>query len=887
MWVFCLTVTRTKRLKLTKHSGIYIRLSLLTLLIAVTLTQCSTTKDGFTKRAFHNTTVRYNGFFNAKEAKKEAINTLKEGQKDDYDSLISIFFYPTEESVSTIRENMERVVEKTELVIDRHEMKVSKREKRPMKKPEMNKWIDDSWLLMGQAYFYERNYWKAEEIFLYVKRKYTNPDMKVLANLWLVRNYLEKGDERECAEILEEIETIKKFPEELRAEYNLVLADVAIKSGELKEAAGYLENAILFTKKKKDKARPTFILAQIYQRLGKSTESIEAYKQVLKLRPSYEMAFYSQINQAIAFKRKSGNADVIKDKLYKMLKDEKNVEYFDQIYFALAELELEERNIPGGVDLLNKSLEANSGNNKQKAKSYLKLADLQFDERNYEKAQQYYDSTTALIDENHPRFKDISNKASSLTELVNNLRIINREDSLLQLSELSEEDLTKAIEEIMKEDARKREEERQRILDALENGEAIASTGDFWPWNQALRASGKDNFVDVWGDRPLEDHWRRKNKLTFSDGGGEEVIEEVVPEEPKDEGRPFEEYLADVPRTADEINSSKEKRAEARYNAGLIYKEKLDDFENAVESFEVLVTEVDESAYHPVTHYQLYRTYLSKEQGGYSNPFCGTCNSAYWASQTKSKYPDSEYTLLIENPEFQSLKEIKEAEEVEAYEQVFSRYRTGRYNEVIQETTSVISEQPDNHLLAKYYLLKAVCIGEMSGMFGGDQAAYKNALEETVKLYKETEEGITAQRYLDYLNGDIKKEEPKERPDLYTFRKGMGHYVAVVVPFEGGKVNQIQSKISNFNSTFFKSSGLSVKTRVLGKEHQLIYVRDFPNEDEAMNYYNAFKVNENILGDVNSLNYPTFAISKSNYSALTKDRKPEVYVEFFEENYLK
>lgn len=854
--------------------------------IVVTLSQCSTKKDGLTKRVFHNTTARYNGFFNAKEAKKEALLSLEESQEDDYDSLLTIFFYPTKDNVGNILESMERVVEKTELVIDRHEMTVSKRDKRSMKKPEMNKWIDDNWLLMGQAYFYERNYWKAEEIFLYVKRKYENDDIQALSNLWLVRTYMAKGEKSEVKEYMEQLSSMRNFPEEHRAEYNLVLADYAIQEEEFEDAGSYLENAILFTEKKRDKARPTFILAQVYQKLGKSNESIGAYKRVLKLKPSYEMSFYSQINQAMAFKRRNGNGQIIKDKLNKMLRDEKNLEYFDQIYFALAELEIEERNLPQGINLLEKSLDVNDGNTKQRAKSFLKLADINFNERDYENAQQFYDSTTAFIQETHPRFKDITNKAASLTELVNNLRIIEREDSLLQLASLSEDDLTKRIEEVMKEDARKREEERQRILDALESGDEISSVGDFWPWNITLRMSGKANFTDVWGDRELEDDWRRKNKQTFGTTS-EEIVEEVELVEIVDEGRSFEEYLADIPSSPEEVSISIEKRAEARYNAGLVYKEKLDDFENAVESFEVLVTEGEESAFHPVTHYQLYRTYLSKEQGGYSNPFCGTCNSPHWAAQTKSRYPDSEYTILIDNPEFQSIKEIREAEELTAYEALFDKYRRAMFNDVIQEATLVINNEEENHILPKYYLIKAVAIGEMSSMFGGDPAAYKTALEVTVNNFKETEEGKTAQRYLDILSGKITKEEPKSRPNLYSFRSGMGHYVIALIPLEGGMVNRAQSDIANFNATFFKSSNLTVKTRVLGKEYQMIYVRDFENEDSAMNYYNAFKVNQNILGDLNQLNYYTFAISKSNFSALTKDRDPEKYNEFFQEEYLK
>ncbi len=869
----------------------HLKLLLLIAFLAVLLTKCATTKDGFSKRVYHNTTARYNGFFNAKEAKKLALAKLVESTPDDYDSILVLYHYPDEESVNSIRADMERVIEKTQLVIERHEMKVPKSKTRDFKKPEMNKWINDNWLLMGQAYFYERNYWKAEEVFLYVKRKYEDDDMALLSRLWLARNYFEKGEERNAAEMMEEIALIKSkdFPEELRVEYNLVQADLAIKLRDYPEAITKLENAVALMKKKKDKARPIFILAQLYERVGKSKESLEAYKRVLKSKPTYEMSFYAQINQAMAFSRRAGDSQEIKDKLYKMLKDEKNKEYFDQIYFALGELEIEERNTAEGISLINQSLEANEGNEKQKAKSFLKLADVYFDERVYESAQAYYDSTTTLIAETHPRFKDISNKASSLTELVSHIRIYEEKDSLLKLIHLDEKELKKYIEQVMEDDARKREEERQRVIDALEKGEGIGSVGEFWAWNPVLREKGKENFIDYWGDRPLEDDWRRSKKLVFNNFTDENETDtaDVADTLPIDQGRTFEEYMADIPQEQKEIDAFIESRAEARYNAGLLYKEKLDDFENAVEQFEVLVTETDNSLFHPVTHYQLYRTYLSKEQGGYSNPFCGTCNSGYWSSQTLAKYPDSEYATLINNPDFLSIKEIKEAEELEAYEAVFDNYRKRNFNDVIQQATLVIQNENENHLSAKYYLIKALSIGEMSSQFGGQAEPYVEALESTVEKYPNTEEGKTAQRYLDLLNGKDKPAIKESNvPDLYKYRKGTGHYFIVLVPLEGVNSNPIKSDIGNFNSAFFKSSGLSVKSRILGDEYQMLYVREFKNEIEAMNYYNAFRVNQNILGDVNKANYYKFAISKSNYSALTKDRDPEKYLTFFEANYL-
>ena len=46
------------------------------------------------------------------------------------------------------------------------------------------------------------------------------------------------------------------------------------------------------------------------------------------------------------------------------------------------------------------------------------------------------------------------------------------------------------------------------------------------------------------------------------------------------------------------------------YQSGVIYKEKLDDTDNAIEAWIDLLDRLKESEEHPLAHYQLYRTYL-------------------------------------------------------------------------------------------------------------------------------------------------------------------------------------------------------------------------------------------------------------------------------------
>lgn len=865
------------------------------LVVSSLLFACTTERDGLVYRWYHNTTANYNGFFYAKESMKEAKAKLKEAYTEDYDEILPVFIYGDEQSAQSVYGQLERAIEKSSKVVDRHTMKVSKRNKRKMEHPEMNKWIDDNYLIIGQGYFYKRNYYKAEEIFKYCSRKFKENKTKAAAGTWLARVYIEIEEYPNASNELLKVSQIKNIDDELLADYHLVHGDYYIRQGDYKKAESQIESALMYIKKKRDRARPTFILAQLNQKLENSQKAIDLYETVLKLKPEYEMAFYAQINQAMAFSRRGGNSTIIKEKLAKMLRDDKNYEYRDQIYYAMATILLEERERTDAVDNLEMSLKVNEGNDKQRGKSYLKLADVHFEDRNYRLAQAYYDSTSGFINEEHPRFKDIVNKAESLTELVENLLVIEREDSLQQLAQLSPEALDTRLDEIIKqleeERERRRQAEEAARLAALEGKGVEGGTWAFY--NPALLASGYQNFKDVWGDRLLEDDWRRSSKLSISNTQEEEEIpeEELAQEteDPKDEIPSKEELMAGIPKTAGDLQASDAKLSEAYYNAGLIYKEKLDDFENAVEAFEILADRFEESEYHVIACYQLYRAYLAKELEGYQNPFCGTCNSKYWGDIVVSKYPDTEYALLIQNPEYKSLEAKQRAEEVEAYGNVLEMYRMRRYNEVLIACNEVIKNEPSNHLIPKYYFLKAMATGGMDS-YSGQRDNYIAALEEVMEKFPDTEEYEKADEMLKILRGNFES-GPQEDPEVtedspFIFDADADHYFIVIFTKGTASFNAVKASISDFNSNLFTSENLKTSSNLLDREHHLVLVKNFDNQAMAENYYRAFIANEEFVADINTDGFTKLLISKKNYVTLFKEKLIDEYVSFFEANYL-
>ncbi|MBL7943425.1 MAG: hypothetical protein JNM00_11690 [Flavobacteriales bacterium] len=877
------------------------------------LAACSTEKDGFVYRAYHNTTAHFNGHYNSNEAVNKGIAKIVAAHKEDYDELLPLFIYGTEETATAAYPEMEKAIEKSSKVIDRHTIKASV--KKDAAHPVLNKWIDENYMLIGIGHFYKKNYFKAEELFNFVYRKYDEPDVQLEALTWLARSYIQREEFGKANSTLAKAEITNKTDPALKADCYMVWADSYIKQEDYKKAAEKLEEAIESIEKKRDRARPHFVLAQLYQRLNESSKSLTHYEAVIKSRAPYEMEFYARISKATAFSRTSGSSEQIRKDLMALLKDDKNIDYQDQIYYALAELELEEQHRDEAIAYLEKSIETSKDNQKQKAKAFLKLADLYFDEREYENAQLYYDSTFHNITDVHKRYKEIKTRAESLTELIGYLNTIALNDSLIQLCSLDEAALEKALKKAQKQIEEEIAERKQREEDAL-NAANDAAAGDdgaqgtFWAYNANMKKKGYENFIDYWGDRPLEDDWRRSRKTATTFNNQEEEIEEVVEpvvEDKRDEVPTLDELRAGLPcgdqTTLDEMNVS---TAEAHYNAGVLYKEKLDDNENAINIWQDLLSLMDDSDFHPTTYYQLFRTYLNREQEeGYSNPFCKTCNSQYWGDQIKQRYPGSEWARLVDNPEYLDYRELKEAEEAAAYELVYRSYADRNYPVVIEECTKVIDTQPDNHLLCKYRLLRAVCVGFSDAVYSVKEN-YQRELNEVVKNCKDGEEGARAQELLNAIGKDGSqsyREEPKidestseepkkDAPDStaatespYTFNEAMEHYVAIVFPVKDNDINKIKAEVADFNLTNYNSMSLKVTNNLFDKDHHIVLVKTFKTIPEGQDFLNAFRGDNESLKTFDPGDFSTFLISKLNYITFFKQKNLDQYLEWYNLNY--
>ncbi|MEN8224078.1 MAG: tetratricopeptide repeat protein [Bacteroidota bacterium] len=870
----------------------------LIIVLIFTMASCSTKKNSFTRRMFHNLTSHYNVYWNGKEALIEAQGELENAIQDNYNIILPMYNYGDEATAKTITPLLDRAIEKGSKTILKHSMRFGGKE--------YVKWIDDAYLLIGKAYFYKRDYFSARRSFSFIMREYEDYPIKYHGMLWLARTYIEMGQFEKSEPLLNliqsDISDEQNVPHKVFEDLPLVSADQYIKQENYNYAVDYLYDVIGGTAKKDLKTRARFILAQIYQMENKLDDASRLYTEVIRRNPPYEMAFQSKINLARTYEAENGDSKTIIKYLSRMLRDDKNTEFLDQIYFALAEVALKDHEDSLGIDYLRLSVARSVNNDYQKSTSALKLADIYFEVPEYELSQAYYDTAVSILPEDYPDYEEIKNKAEKLSDLVTNLQIVLREDSLLMLSSMSESARFKIIDEIIQ-DLRE-EEKRQREAEQFQQnllaygqdltGGSYSSAqpigGAKWYfYNTNTMSSGYSEFVRKWGSRKLEDLWRLKDKqqLSFEEDPFQDELDSlalagdtvgILALDPHNR----EYYLKDIPFTDEEIAESNHAIAQALYNLGLIYSEGLHNFEKSIESYEELIDRYPEDQNKLKVFYQLYRLYL--DMGN-------TEKSEYYKNIIINDYPESDYAMIIIDPDYYKNMKAKESELTVLYSKTYKAFERGQYFTVITNADKAIKTYGDTaELIPKILYLRALSLGKVDVV---DSLAV--ALKHIVSNYPGSEVKPMAQELLNVIS--------KDRPDLasgtagkllvdtafvspYVYDSEGIHLYLLVIKRVAVKLNAMKVKISDHNKKYFSLEELTINSVLLDDNRYMITVGNFKNAQKALDYLGVTSGDPYVFSDLGSGNYTEAVISMKNYPIFYKEKDVDLYKRFYEIEYL-
>jgi len=874
---------------------------------------CSTKKNTLTSRSYHNLTARYNVYFNGKESYKAGLKKIQESYKENYNEIIPVFNYDNLNALKSGVSDMDKAIVKSTKLIKNHSITakpkqvagdLSEKQKEFYAKKEYCNWVDNAYMLMGKAYLHKEDYYSSNKNFDFVVREYKKEPVFYPASLWSVRARIQMGNFEDAQNILDKLLIDPLFPEKYKGEHCAIYADLLIKQKRYKDAITKLEDAIKLTIRKKTKIRYTYILAQLYSEIGDKFKATELFEKVIAMNPDYDMSFNAKINLATSYSGSGDSKDIMKI-LKKLLRDSKNKEFQDQIYFAMANIEQQNKNEEAAINYYKQSIAKSESNDYQKAMPFLAIGKIYYDKKLYVKSQPYYDSCVISLEETHKDYLQISSRAKNLNELALNYNIVYTEDSLQRVAKMDKTErdkfIEKIIEDVKKEEELKRQLEEERQLNSLLYNQDFGynnqkASGKWYFYNPSMLTFGKGEFIKRWGSRKLEDDWRRKNKSVskMSDFVEEDDENDSIPKEPKLSKTSVAYYTRNLPLTDSAINVSSEKIKDAMFNMGMVLMDKIVDNKEAIVAFEDFTKRWQgDDIYMPMVYYYLYKLY--QEEANFAK-------SLEYKNLIVTKFPESKYAQALTNPNYFRELKFKEQQVEKYYSKAFRSYYSQDYNSVMQICSDVKKEYPNNNYNEKFDFLEAMSLGKTTGT-SGLKKSLKNYIEfhpngqldslaKSILTYLENsdEEDLNQNLYAstsDNLNVTTETVQKKIEEEIYFFNDNVKHLFVIASDNENVNVNRLKFNVINYNLDFFSNFDFDIGMKELNKKTNLIVVKFLSDNQQAFNYYQLVNISDEIFEGIDKTHIKFFIINEKNYDVLCSDKNIQKYIDFFNDFYLR
>lgn len=866
-------------------------------MLSLIISACSTKKNTFTRRLYHNINAHYNAYWNGNESLKQGILDISKTSKDNYTSVLPIYNYGNKANAQAVNPAMDRAIEKASKVIQRHSMRFDNKE--------LIKWVMKSYMLIGKANFYKQDYPAARRAFDFVIKEYAYDPIKYEAMLWLAKTYQELNQydmTLATLDLISEEAKTKMLPWDVRKSLPLAYGDLFITQKKYGQAAEQIEESFALQSGPKFKTRLNYILGQLYQQLGKDNLAAEYYTLAIKGTPSFEMAFNARINLARVFDAARTDRDEIVKELEKMLKDSKNREFQDQIYFALAEIDIKEKNDTSAINNLRMSVASSIQNDFQKSISALRLADIYFNKQQYGFAQRYYDTTLLYLPEEFPDYDAISDRTEIVSRLVDNLQTIHVQDSLQTLAKLPEAQRMAIIDQtisvhLKREEQRLlREKEERMALDAGvvtggarltdQQGGTVVGGGGWYFYNPSAVGMGYSEFIRKWGRRRLEDNWRLSNKrvvafdqMADQTGESDSITQGDASVLSSTDLANRQTYIAPLPLTPEKVEASNELISSSLYDAGIIYLEELFDVPRAESTFSTLLERFPEHKNALQAHYYMYR--INKDAGD-------STTMAYHSQQIINNYPESDYAKLLIDPDYKAELEAAQNRVKTLYEETWQAFQDQLYRMVIIYSNDAIQNYPGSELIPQFAYLRALAIGKTEGT-------------ETMNIeLAQVANDYPASPVVPYINTILGKEVVVPQApgasiadttiappvtSIYTFDPANTHFYALIVDRASINISATKTRISDFNTKNYNSNNLQVNSVTLDGNQEMITVSSFNNGEEALAYFSHLASDTYVFSGMKEGTFNQFIISASNYPVFFQDKQVPVYLEFFKRNY--
>lgn len=724
---------------------------------------CSTKKNTAATRFYHSFTARYNTYFNGHEAYKTGVLSQETGHLDNFTETLPVFIVSNKATANIGKSNFDVTITKCEKAIKNHSIKRkpkmsntrrrTAKQKRILAKKEYNPFLKNAWMLMGKAQFRKGEFIEAASTFSYITRLYAaEPDVLAESRAWLAICYSELDWFYDAEDVFTNKIKRDSLPHSALKDLDMAYADFYVRQEKFEEALPYLQRVAKHVKGARNKARIYFLIGQINNHLGNKEAAYKALSKVIRLSPPYEVTVNARVMQTEVVS-KSKTKKMLK-RLRSMARQSKNIKFLDQIYYAMGNIYLAAEDTLKAIESYEKGVTKGTRNGVEKGVLYLKLGDLYYSRNDFTSCKRCYSKAVSMIDKEREDYEDIEKKSKIIEELEPHTAAVHLQDSLQLLANMDEDRRNAIIDNII--EVEKENIRKERRKEAMKNrtantgsrvtaddnasagGATQSNTADgkestWYFYNQQIVNQGKEAFRRQWGDRELADNWRRSNKEisetdldsgdTEEDDGEEDENSEEAPSDStqvtdstankvvsdstkvEDGGEEVNEkltreyYINQLPITEEQLAASNKTIMENLHAAGVIEKDKLENFPLAENTLTRLYTEYP--TYEKMNEV-LYELFLLYSRMGRAD------EAERYKAALMASYADDEHTKEITDPNFEFDAKFGKQVEDSLYRATYKAYREGDVNTIVANAAVSMTRYPDGENRPKFMFLDAL-----------------------------------------------------------------------------------------------------------------------------------------------------------------------------------
>jgi tetratricopeptide (TPR) repeat protein len=672
----------------------------LSLFFLLAVAGCSLEKESGFNRSMQNLTAHYNILFNAQQVILQKEELMAQVYVDDFSEILSVYQDTIAKTAASSKE-LDAVTTRANSIIALKDQ---------------SHYIGDAYFLLGQASYLSGEYFNAVEFFDYVVRSFPeNKELGKTALAWKARSLMKLEQPKKASGVLDTVRQL--FDAKKASAEDITGADLQfnINEGNYEQAEKLAVQAVDLAKNKNRRIRWTFILAQLQEANKKPAEAFKSYMRVVHSNASFELAFNANLNSLRIEEKQDGQPTNRITRLRTLLKDDKNSDFIDQIYFQMGETALAGQQIDEAVANYKLSVKNSIKNQKQKGLSYLRLADISFKYKSdYIKAKQYYDSTLQNLSPLYPGYQLILKKANNLQLLASRYQIIARQDTLQALAKLNEADRTARINLMVDQQVLQQQNAQVANITTTNNGNVSASasrsSSSFYFYNPEAVNQGLVSFIQIWGKRRLEDNWRISSRTVAtvtSNPNGINDPDAVQPIQTPQLATPGagnyrEELVRSIPLTPALMQQSNTTIFNAYADIAGFYKDILGDNAESINTYEYLLNRFPDHTNLAVIYYSLYRLYTE----AHNEP-----QAEKYKNLLLKNYGQTQYARVILDPEYGQKMLSEDEQQNTFYNNVYDFYRKRQYDQVVARTDSALKLNPQNKLAPQLAYLKIIALG--------------------------------------------------------------------------------------------------------------------------------------------------------------------------------